>query len=69
MLDGVLTCWQDAVEERILDRATQKLKLDQLVIQEGRAQTGAKGELHAASGVAVNSRPDQSGRTGMSYWT
>ncbi|ORX36405.1 putative chromatin remodelling complex ATPase chain [Kockovaella imperatae] len=33
---------QDAVEERILDRATQKLKLDQLVIQEGRAQSSAK---------------------------
>lgn len=36
---------QDAVEERILERATQKLKLDQLVIQEGRAQTAAKGEF------------------------
>lgn len=36
---------QDAVEERILERATQKLKLDQLVIQEGRAQQTAKGEL------------------------
>ena len=35
---------QDAVEERILERATQKLKLDQLVIQEGRAQTGNKGK-------------------------
>ncbi|EIW69137.1 hypothetical protein TREMEDRAFT_68987 [Tremella mesenterica DSM 1558] len=33
---------QDAVEERILERATQKLKLDQLVIQEGRAQQPAK---------------------------
>ncbi|ORY25274.1 putative chromatin remodelling complex ATPase chain [Naematelia encephala] len=33
---------QDAVEERILERATQKLKLDQLVIQEGRAQQAAK---------------------------
>ncbi|KAL1410183.1 chromatin remodeling complex Adenosinetriphosphatase [Vanrija albida] len=33
---------QDAVEERILERATQKLKLDQLVIQEGRAQQGQK---------------------------
>jgi SWI/SNF-related matrix-associated actin-dependent regulator of chromatin subfamily A member 5 len=36
---------QDAVEERILERATQKLKLDQLVIQEGRAQQASKGEL------------------------
>jgi SWI/SNF-related matrix-associated actin-dependent regulator of chromatin subfamily A member 5 len=34
---------QDAVEERILERATQKLKLDQLVIQEGRAQQPGKG--------------------------
>lgn len=33
---------QDAVEERILERATQKLKLDQLVIQEGRAQQNSK---------------------------
>jgi SWI/SNF-related matrix-associated actin-dependent regulator of chromatin subfamily A member 5 len=33
---------QDAVEERIIERATQKLKLDQLVIQEGRAQHAAK---------------------------
>jgi len=32
---------QDAVEERIIERATQKLKLDQLVIQEGRAQHAA----------------------------
>jgi SWI/SNF-related matrix-associated actin-dependent regulator of chromatin subfamily A member 5 len=36
---------QDAVEERILDRATQKLKLDQLVIQEGRAQQAQKGRF------------------------
>lgn len=33
---------QDAIEERILERATQKLKLDQLVIQEGRAQQAQK---------------------------
>lgn len=33
------------MEERILERATQKLKLDQLVIQEGRAQQNAKGEF------------------------
>jgi SWI/SNF-related matrix-associated actin-dependent regulator of chromatin subfamily A member 5 len=36
---------QDAVEERILERATQKLRLDQLVIQQGRAQQAAKGPL------------------------
>lgn len=29
---------EDAIEERILDRAVQKLRLDQLVIQQGRAQ-------------------------------
>lgn len=32
------------MEERVLERATQKLKLDQLVIQEGRTQQAAKGE-------------------------
>lgn len=31
------------MEERVLERATQKLKLDQLVIQEGRAQQQQKG--------------------------
>lgn len=30
------------MEERVLERATQKLKLDQLVIQEGRSQQQAK---------------------------
>lgn len=44
---------QDAVEERILERATQKLKLDQLVIQEGRAQTAAKGELVKYSSISA----------------
>jgi SWI/SNF-related matrix-associated actin-dependent regulator of chromatin subfamily A member 5 len=43
---------QDAVEERILERATQKLRLDQLVIQEGRAQQAAKGEYSRASCVS-----------------
>jgi SWI/SNF-related matrix-associated actin-dependent regulator of chromatin subfamily A member 5 len=42
---------QDAVEERILERATQKLKLDQLVIQEGRAQQAQKGGCVALSGM------------------
>jgi SNF2 family DNA or RNA helicase len=28
---------EDAVEEKVIDRATQKLRLDQLVIQQGRA--------------------------------
>jgi len=45
---------QDAVEERILDRATQKLKLDQMVIQEGRAQQAQKGvSLFPGSGKAL----------------
>lgn len=52
---------QDAVEERILERATQKLKLDQLVIQEGRAQQATKGEcgcriVWMGDGACVESR-------------
>ena len=30
---------EDSVEERMLERAAQKLRLDQLVIQQGRQQT------------------------------
>ena len=41
------------MEERILERATQKLKLDQLVIQEGRAQTGNKGDASDDCGRAI----------------
>ncbi|PPQ77798.1 hypothetical protein CVT24_005896, partial [Panaeolus cyanescens] len=33
---------EDSVEERMLERAAQKLRLDQLVIQQGRAQQAAK---------------------------
>ncbi|KAF3940946.1 hypothetical protein ABW19_dt0205495 [Dactylella cylindrospora] len=33
---------EDAIEEKILERAAQKLRLDQLVIQQGRAQPAAK---------------------------
>ncbi|KAI3476085.1 hypothetical protein L1887_62391 [Cichorium endivia] len=33
---------ENAIEERILERAAQKLRLDQLVIQQGRAQQAAK---------------------------
>lgn len=32
----------NAIEEKVLERAAQKLRLDQLVIQQGRAQSGAK---------------------------
>lgn len=32
----------NAIEEKVLQRAAQKLRLDQLVIQQGRAQTAAK---------------------------
>ncbi|PWN50758.1 hypothetical protein IE53DRAFT_374447 [Violaceomyces palustris] len=35
---------EHAIEERILDRAAQKLRLDQLVIQQGRAQQQAKAQ-------------------------
>lgn len=34
---------ENAIEEKVLERAAQKLRLDQLVIQQGRAQPGAKG--------------------------
>ena len=52
---------QDAVEERILDRATQKLKLDQMVIQEGRAQQAQKGASTILSfdDMLMGSRPEQ----------
>jgi SWI/SNF-related matrix-associated actin-dependent regulator of chromatin subfamily A member 5 len=33
---------EGSVEERMLERAAQKLRLDQLVIQQGRAQQAAK---------------------------
>lgn len=33
---------EQAIEEKVLERAAQKLRLDQLVIQQGRAQTAAK---------------------------
>ena len=35
---------QPSVEEKVLERAAQKLRLDQLVIQEGRAQQAAKAQ-------------------------
>ena len=39
---------EGSVEERMLERAAQKLRLDQLVIQQGRQQS-SKGEINAAS--------------------
>lgn len=36
---------EGSVEERMLERAAQKLRLDQLVIQQGRAQQAAKGMI------------------------
>jgi SNF2 family DNA or RNA helicase len=36
---------EDSVEERMLERAAQKLRLDQLVIQQGRQQQ-SKGKYH-----------------------
>ena len=62
---------QDAVEERILERATQKLKLDQLVIQEGRAQQASKGKSSFRSRTGRCDRNQlivQLRRTRMSYW-
>jgi SWI/SNF-related matrix-associated actin-dependent regulator of chromatin subfamily A member 5 len=35
---------EESVEERMLERAAQKLRLDQLVIQQGRQQQAAKGK-------------------------
>lgn len=35
---------QNSVEEKVLERAAQKLRLDQLVIQQGRASQNQKGE-------------------------
>ena len=35
---------ENSVEEKVLERAAQKLRLDQLVIQEGRAQQAAKAQ-------------------------
>ena len=37
---------EGSVEERMLERAAQKLRLDQLVIQQGRAQQQAKSKFH-----------------------
>lgn len=34
---------ENAVEEKVLERAAQKLRLDQLVIQQGRTQHSSKG--------------------------
>src|SRR6266516_477091 len=34
---------ENAIEEKVLERAAQKLRLDQLVIQQGRAQQNVKG--------------------------
>ena len=39
---------EGSVEERMLERAAQKLRLDQLVIQQGRQQM-SKGEINLAS--------------------
>ena len=67
---STLTCVsQDAVEERILERATQKLKLDQLVIQEGRAQQSSKGKLSIAFELLRAHETTQLETTKTSCWT
>lgn len=37
---------ENAIEEKVIDRATQKLQLDQLVIQQGRSHHNSKGKIH-----------------------
>ena len=61
---------EGSVEERMLERAAQKLRLDQLVIQQGRAQA-AKGPLNAGRNFHVEvdlwcyiSRGEQGGVVG-----
>lgn len=36
---------ENAVEEKVLERAAQKLRLDQLVIQQGRSEHKSKGKF------------------------
>jgi SWI/SNF-related matrix-associated actin-dependent regulator of chromatin subfamily A member 5 len=43
---------EESVEERMLERAAQKLRLDQLVIQQGRTQQ-QKGELGVSRGATA----------------
>jgi SNF2 family DNA or RNA helicase len=40
---------ENAVEEKVLERAAQKLRLDQLVIQQGRSTVQQKGRLVSRS--------------------
>jgi SWI/SNF-related matrix-associated actin-dependent regulator of chromatin subfamily A member 5 len=55
---------EGSVEERMLERAAQKLRLDQLVIQQGRTQT-SKGMLNVDNERScVLSFPDFSGQQG-----
>lgn len=60
---------ENAVEERVLERATQKLRLDQLVIQQGRAQQAAKTQqnkdelmdmIHHGAETIISSEPNRS---------
>ena len=44
---------EGSVEERMLERAAQKLRLDQLVIQQGRAQQQAKSTSFAFVSVKM----------------
>ena len=43
-----LRCIKNSVEERMLERAAQKLRLDQLVIQQGRTQINKGNTLHSS---------------------
>lgn len=68
---------EQAIEEKVLERAAQKLRLDQLVIQQGRAQqqtkqASSKDELlgmiqHGANSVFSNDAPASTSGEGDEY--
>ncbi|KAJ5976116.1 ISWI chromatin-remodeling complex ATPase ISW2 [Penicillium waksmanii] len=61
---------ENAIEEKVLERAAQKLRLDQLVIQQGRAQQSGKatskddllGMIQHGAANVFNNRDDDSGK-------
>ena len=59
---------EGSVEERMLERAAQKLRLDQLVIQQGRTQTSKGLWISAVSFSMLTNTVDIQLRTRMSCW-
>ena len=59
---------EGSVEERMLERAAQKLRLDQLVIQQGRTQTSKGLSISAISFNTLTNTVDIQLRTRMSCW-